>query len=409
MELNQIIKRVTVDCKDNGRFFTDESRIHAIQDILSNTDYELLHNGRLCYIYGKSTIRNQPVILISSHIDCVFNHLFCKHLQEQHIWEGTFDNSITNACVLYDMLHGKFESNVVIAFTGDEEEDSGGVYEVIRVLHSWNVNVSLAIVLDVTEEGWKQQHHFTVENDLGVDILTGHLIVETLEKYKEHYGFIHDSEPDESYDYDEEDVPCFSLCIPCCGDMHSDNGVQIREESLPTYCEVLSDLANLSEKNPTILDKVYYLDYEERNNHIKLYGIYSDEKKCKKDEYMAIKEHNGQIQLPSMIHGKRVMEIADFCMMGAENITVRSLIIPETYQSLGKKNFSGWKCLEEVVLCCDESAMCEWNFAYCDNLRIVICNNTSIFNYCKRLPLEHSALTYGCFDRCLDHIQFMLV
>lgn len=409
MELNNILNSVTVDCKDNGKNFTTTYRLQVIEKLLSKTDYQLLYKGNLCYIYGKKQIRNQSVILVSSHVDCVYDHLFCQELNEQKMFKGTFDNSLTNACVLYDMIHEQLNDNVIVAFTGDEEEEGGGVYEVIRTLRNWNAHIAMTIVLDITEEGWSQQYHFTVENDLGIDIVTGHRIVEILDKYRNMFGYIHDSEPDESYDYDEEDIPCFSLCIPTLGDMHGEEGVLVRLASLPTYCCVLSDLANMSSENPTMMDRTYFVDYEERGNCIKLYGIYVDRDKCKKEDYFAIKERDGLLELPSMIHGKPVTEIADFEMIGDARlpVTVKTLIVPDSYKSLGKKNFSRWNYLESLVLYCDSSAFREWNFAYCDKLEIVECKNNSIYEYCKKLPLEHSAINYGCFDGCLNQLEFI--
>ena len=244
MEVKEILSRVTVDCKDNGHNFTVTNRLHVIEELLQNTGYQLIHNGRLCRIYGKKPVRNQPVTLISSHVDCVYDRLFCEEA-EDGIMKGTFDNSLTNACVLYDMIQGNLNENVVVAFTGDEEEESGGAYEVMRVMRQWGVQITLAIVLDITEEGWKEQYHFTVENDLGIDIMTAHRIVSLLEKYESLYGYTHDAEPDESYDYDEEDIACFTLCIPTYGDMHGEEGVLARANLLPTYCTVLAELANM--------------------------------------------------------------------------------------------------------------------------------------------------------------------
>ncbi|MBP3823197.1 MAG: hypothetical protein J6I36_07245 [Bacteroidaceae bacterium] len=411
MELNDLLNSVTVDCKDNGMNFTTTYRLQAIEKLLSNTDYQLLYKGNLCYIYGKTQIRNLSVILVSSHVDCVYNHLFFQEINDQQMFKGTFDNSLTNACVLYDMIHKKMNDNVIVAFTGDEEENGGGVYEVIRTLRKWNTHVAMTIVLDITEEGWTQQQHFTIENDLGIDIVTGHIIVEKLDKYRNMFGYIHDSEPDESYDYDEEDIPCFSLCIPTLGDMHGEEGVLVRSASMLTYCSVLSDLANMSLENPSMMDRTYFLDYEDRGDYIKLYGIYVDKDKCKKDDYFAIKEHNGQFELPSMIHGKPVTEIADFEMMGnaRSSVTIKTLIVPDSYKSLGKKNFSRWIYLESLVLYCDKSAIREWNFAYCDKLMTVECHSHSIYEYCKKLPLDHSEINYGCFDGCLNQLEFIEV
>ena len=142
------------------------------------------------------------------------------------------------------MLNGSFNSNVVVAFTGDEEEDSNGCYEVIRLLKKRKCVIKFAIVTDVTEEGWWQEFPFTVENDLGIDILTAHRIVEALKPYERKYTLVHDAEPDEAWDYDEKDIPCLTFCAPIRGDMHSDKGVWARKNDMPVYAKALSVLAN---------------------------------------------------------------------------------------------------------------------------------------------------------------------
>ena len=164
-------------------------------------------------------------------------------------------------------------------------------------------------------------------------------------------------------------------------------------------------------ENPQIMEKTYYIEYEERNNCIKLFRIHSDEDDCNNNyDYLQVKEKDGKLVLPSLIQGKKVETIEDFRMMGGKDIiTVREVIIPSSFRSLGNKNFSRWKNLEKIVLYCEGSAMREWNFAYCENLKTVVCKNASIYDYCKRLPLDHSSQTYGCFDGCLDNFfQFLL-
>ena len=409
MDIRDVLKMVTVDCKDNGREFIVSDRLQVINDLLNQTDYHLIHKGKLCYIYAKQHVKNKSVILISSHVDCVYDRLFCKELADGRQFRGTFDNSVTNACLLYSMLQGSLNDNVIIAFTGDEEENSGGAYEVVRTLRQWNTHLALAMVLDATEEGWKEQYDFTIENDLGIDIYTGHRIMDLLGLHPHKFGFIHDSEPDESYDYDEEDIPCFSLCFPVCGDMHGEDGVLIRADALPYYCSALVELANMLAENSQIMEKTYYIEYEERGDNIKLRRIHFNENDCNEHyDYLSVKEKDGRLDLLSLIHGKKVEMIEDFGMMDGKGITVRELVIPSSITRLGKKNFSRWRGLEKVVLYCEGSAMREWNFAYCYNLRTVVCKNSSIYNYCKRLPLDRSALTYGCFDGCLDNIEFVL-
>ena len=53
-----------------------------------------------------------------------------------------------------------------------------------------------------------------------------------------------DGEPDEAWEYDEYDLPCCSVCMPCNGDMHSEEGVEIRSAGIEAYAEALAVVAN---------------------------------------------------------------------------------------------------------------------------------------------------------------------
>lgn len=410
MDIEVVLKQVNVDCKDNGHEFFVTSRLQAIAQLLSKSEYKLLYSGRLCQIYGKQPIKGKSVILISSHVDCVYDRLFYEETANGRCLKGTFDNSITNACVLMNMIRDEFDDNVIIAFTGDEEENSGGAYEVVKILRRWNCHIVIAIVLDVTEEGWKEQYNFTIENDLGIDIFTGYRIINTLENNKCKFGFIHDSEPDESYDYDEEEIPSLSLCIPSFGNMHSEKGILVRREDILSYSNVISLLANMLIATPQIMEKEYYIEYEDKGNHIMLRSIHNDEEDCNDNyEYIQVKEKNGALVLPSLIHGLPVTEIEDFYMMGSKNDnTIQELVIPASFQKLGKKNFSRWKRLEKIVLYCQDLALCEWNFAYCNNLKTVVCKNNSIYNLCQKLSFNTLRPAFGCFDGCLSNINFVV-
>ena len=403
-DIRKILEEVTVDCKDNGLEWTKTDRLQAIERILDDSDYHLLYRGRLSYIYGKKPVENQTVVLISSHVDCVFQQLFCEDCVDCNL-RGTFDNSLTNACVLYEMLQGNMNENVIVAFTGDEEEDGGGAYEVMKVLGRWNTRIAIAMVLDLTERGWDEERCFTVENDLGIDIKTGARMMSMLWRYHGKYAIVHESEPDESFDYDEEEVPCFTLGMPVLGDMHSEEGVLARPQALMVYCDIITDMANLLVASTAFLERSYYLEFNERPTYIVLTGIRVNENDCKGD-YIAVREVKGTLALPSRIYGKPVREINDFCMMGGGRVMPKSLFIPNTIKNLGKKNFSQWNSLEKVMLHCESDALRDWNFAYCDNLTEVVCMTPSVYDFCKNIATNHSEGVTGCFDRCLDRIEF---
>ena len=243
-DIFDILTALTVDSKDNGECFTVTDRIAVIERMLDGTDYTLVARLPLALLYSKRPLREgDRVLLISSHIDCVYGHCFCT--DEGGCLRGTFDNSFGNAAVLWNMLHGELPDNVVVAFTGDEERDSCGAMQVVRALGEAGVEVSAALVQDVTNEGWESGALFTLENDLGIDILTGYNIISSLEKYDGRFAFKHNALPDESWDYAECGIPSLTLCVPVGGDLHSDAGVLLRKESTWEYCRVLPLLAGL--------------------------------------------------------------------------------------------------------------------------------------------------------------------
>ena len=241
-DFTTLLQTLTVDSRDNGENFLVFDRIEAIRHLLQGSDYQLLKEGKLFLLYGKKPIAGKEIVLISSHIDCVYSRCFCT--VEGDFYKGTFDNSLTNAAVIAGMLQGDFDENVVIAFTGDEEKDSGGALGVINYLiNQTDCLVRFALVTDVTNEGWEPGAAFSVENDLGIDLFTAHQIVELLAPYL--YSYVHAAEPDESWDYDSVHFPTLTLCAPVLGDMHSDAGVLARRKAMPVYGEVLRKMVHL--------------------------------------------------------------------------------------------------------------------------------------------------------------------
>ena len=239
-----ILQTVTVDCKDNGEFFTVADRIAVIERMLESSNYKIVARQPLALLYAKRQVREgDRVLLISSHIDCVYGACFCA--DEGGCVRGTFDNSLTNAALLWNMLHDGLPDNAVVAFTGNEESDSQGAVQAVVALGQMGCEVAAALVLDVTNEGWESGALFTLENDLGIDILTGYNIISSLEKYDGRFAFKHNAQPDESWDYADYGIPSITLCVPVGGELHGDAGVLLRKESALEYCKVLPLLAGL--------------------------------------------------------------------------------------------------------------------------------------------------------------------
>lgn len=179
---------------------------------------------------------------------------------------GTFDNSITNAAIVYLMLSGDLPRNVIVAFTGDEEENSRGALDVSRFIEDHNLDVLNIFVLDVTEEGWVTGADFTIENDFWDDDF-GKKTVELAQRTGYKWNFV-PAEPaeipkfvpgeavihieayaDESWDYDEKEIPCFSFCLPTKGEMHCDDGILARVISFRRYTEVLGKMLTMLSGN----------------------------------------------------------------------------------------------------------------------------------------------------------------
>ena len=237
-----MLTTVTVDSKDNGERFTVTDRVAVIEQMLEQTDYKLIGRQPLALLYAKRELREgDRVLLISSHIDCVYGRCFCN--DEGECMRGTFDNSFGNAAVLWNMVHDRLPDNVVVAFTGDEEHDSHGALQTVEALAGMGVEVSMVLVQDVTNVGWESGALFTIENDLGIDILTGYNIISSLEQYGGRFAFKHNALPDESWDYADYGIPSLTLCVPVGGELHGDAGVLLRKESATEYCNVLSLLA----------------------------------------------------------------------------------------------------------------------------------------------------------------------
>lgn len=242
MNLFELLKAVTVDCKDNGECFTVVDRLSAIERLLECSSYRIVAQTPLSLIYAKRDIKeNESVVLISSHVDCVYERCFCQ--EKNGMLCGTFDNSFGNAAVLFNMLNGTLPDNVAVAFTGNEERDSKGAQQVLQALGERVCKISFAIVLDITNVGWGSNAVFAIENDSCIDILTSYGIVSSLEIYSGRFAFCHNAEPDESWLYSEYGIPCLSLCLPAGGNLHGDEGVLICKESAVEFCHVLSLLA----------------------------------------------------------------------------------------------------------------------------------------------------------------------
>lgn len=241
--VSHILERITVRGADDGERFTDTARVDAIASCLSSSDWQLYIDGALAKIYAHRDFDpKRPAVVVSSHVDMVADHCYADCSGE--MWQGSFDNLITNAVVVACMMENSFGSNVLVAFTGDEEGEGGGADEVAETLDHKGIAIQRVVVTDVTEEGWESAKSFSIENVFPEGFRTNRQrVIKALRTAVSSIDtdpcVMVDGEEDEAWEYDEYDLPCCSVCLPCCGDMHSEKGVTIRADSLGNYSRAL--------------------------------------------------------------------------------------------------------------------------------------------------------------------------
>ena len=260
MELTEILARLSVLNRDNGKRFSKTDRLDAIAELLWNSSYRRVNADGLFNLYARkplSQLLKEPVTIISTHVDCErgITACFSVSADETHL-RGTYDNAITNAAAVAAMLSDRLPDNVLVAFTGDEEEEGEGAKQLLQFLLRQNSRVRAIVVLDVTEMAWDAKADFTVENDFFDDEI-GEKIVRAAKASGYTWRYVpadpddvppyvprnclipEEADEDESWDYDEERQQCFSYCLPVSGDMHSDAGVLARKVSFERYYETL--------------------------------------------------------------------------------------------------------------------------------------------------------------------------
>lgn len=271
--IQSILSMVNVESRDNGSVFTTDTRRQNIRSLLVHSPFvELPNSPDLSTLYRHAQFESgQRIVLLSCHIDSRYRRHF-HDVQASSNWLGTFDNSICNAILVALMQADHLPSNVWVAFTGDEEVESRGATQTIEWFEQHNELwkcLECVIVLDVTSVGYGSRS-FTLENGfVECEPLEGEPVFDTpdalfdsLNSFLEQKGFSSsqytfvDSEhagEDESWEYDEWDLNCFSLCLPTAPHpkharrsidfwMHHEDGIRIEPHTLKEYGAALSSL-----------------------------------------------------------------------------------------------------------------------------------------------------------------------
>ncbi len=172
-----------------------------------------------------TSLRNQDLILISIHLDTVFNDNSNRLAWTEFDSEGNFllggalDNAV-HATIMVEMLlreGNQFPSNIIVVFTPNEEIDQSGAKQVIAWLRKQRLHVRCAIVLDICSNEFDAQNVQTiVRNNLGADAMWTKLYAEYGENPK--VRFIDRKGHNETATYWQARIPTFNITAPSTPD-----------------------------------------------------------------------------------------------------------------------------------------------------------------------------------------------
>lgn len=271
----RLLRAMNVPSRDDGRAFTRPQRRDAIRRLLGRRPagapaWRRVHDGPLALVYAHPHLgREDRVLMVSCHIDSLYDDHFASVLAGGHTdgqLVGTFDNSICNAVAVDLMLRGKLPRNALVAFTGDEEEDSRGAVEALEFLQTsdqelWE-RLEAVVVMDVTGVSFGRRA-FTVENVF----VERHPMPRQRLVFKDAGAFLRrikaalpgktvkyvpasKADPDETWVYDEHDLNCFLLALPTAPGpggahddwMHDAQGIRVRPEDVEGYAAALGEV-----------------------------------------------------------------------------------------------------------------------------------------------------------------------
>ncbi len=257
VSLHSLVHRLTCPCKDDGTSFTITARLREIADTLAGSAYRIRYEGNLVHVYQHTDFDPQrPLLMLSCHVDSVYEEYNSAETEEYLL--GTYDNSACNAAATYLMAAKALPPQVLVAFTGDEEYDSGGADEAVALLQRDNAlfaRLELVVCLDLTEVecdcGYTiencfhkrdpQGAHLHFHSEANLAAWLRRISLGSTIPYVPHWEAV----VDESWQYDEHDVNCFTLGLVCrCldGHMHNAAGVAIAARHLAAYAAALADL-----------------------------------------------------------------------------------------------------------------------------------------------------------------------
>lgn len=255
----EMLREMQLPCHDDNKRFTDTAKLDKIHELLHSSSYMPVNGNTLYSLWGKVSLdqltpeQRESMIVISTHVDMVseITTPFVEFYKDGTM-KGTFDNTATNAAIIYQMLYGSLPDNVFVAFTGNEEQGMGGARQLAddlsKFLDSEHTGMTpFYFTLDVTNIGFGEKT-FSIENTFSLpeDYVTDlvRLAKETGQK-----GYLYPRAlADESYEYtrvsyrsktNNPDIYGCSLCVPTKGDMHSNKGCKMMMDAYLGYTDLV--------------------------------------------------------------------------------------------------------------------------------------------------------------------------
>lgn len=179
--------------------------------------------------------------------------------------------------------------------------------------------------------------------------------------------------------------------------------------------EFAKQLLEKYDKGTTQSHNYYYIAFERDE----ICGIFCDENDCRRERFVVLKAENDVLTLPTHIQGRIIIGVRDFWCMGGQRSktpSIRGLIVPETYQYIGQKNFSQYPNLEFVYLP-DNVRLRSFAFAYCPQLEKVFVGSPISERQWHQTSLSPESIykgdfrdyrPHGLFERCHSNIHFYI-
>lgn len=261
INFTNILGKIMVMNRDNGKRFLVSKRLDAISELLWNSRYRRIDSDGLYHVYSQKPLSmiNQPLIIVSANIDVPDGIKNCwTDFTEDGDFIGTYENTVAAAFILSLMLNANLPENVVIAFTGDGE-DFYGAESLCTNLSKKNIPVEVIISLGVTNikynekadfiisgDHWNGEQGFKAMNLLNASSAVWYYVPEDPAHVPSNAFsdriFAVPTEESESDVYSEYNMSTFSLSVPVLGNGDNNRGQTLRRRAVMKYGEALEKL-----------------------------------------------------------------------------------------------------------------------------------------------------------------------